>query len=58
MTTKCNEVIVQLVVRTYDDAGDPVGEKTTNAVTIFRNSETADLWAAIDRTVERLEAKS
>jgi len=50
--TRCEEVIVQIVVRTYDDAGRPVREQVSQAVKVFRNAETRDFWAEVDKAVK------
>lgn len=49
---RCEEVIVQFVVRTYDDVGRPVDEQVSKAMKVFRNAETRDFWGAVvDTTV-------
>lgn len=53
--TRCEEVVVQLVVRTYDDMNRPVGEKVTQQVKVFRNAETLDFWAHVDKAVKAME---
>lgn len=53
--TRCEEVIVQLVVRTYDDAGRPVREQVSNPVKIFRNAETRDFWNEVDKAVKAMQ---
>jgi hypothetical protein len=53
-STRCEEVIVQLVVRTYDDEGRPVGEQISQATKVFRNAETADFWASVDKAVAKM----
>ena len=52
MHTRCEEVIVQIVVRTYDDASRPVREQTSQPVKVFRNAETRDFWAEVDKAVK------
>jgi len=62
-STRCEEVIVQLVVRTYDDAGRPTGERVlgqpngaggVGAVKVFRNAETRDFWGWVDGQIAKL----
>lgn len=50
-STRCEEVIVQLVVRRYDDAGRPVHELTSQPTKVFRNAQTRDFWAEVDKAV-------
>ncbi len=52
--TRCEEVIVQLVVRTYDDDGRPVREQTSQPVKVFRNAQTQDFWAEVDKAVKAM----
>lgn len=52
--TRCEEVIVQLVVRSYDDVGRPDGEMVTQPVKVFRNAKTHDFWAEVDKAVKQL----
>ncbi len=63
-STRCEEVIVQLVVRTYDETNRPVGERLLGQpngsgglvpVKVFRNTETRDFWAWVDTQVAALE---
>jgi hypothetical protein len=54
MDTRCEEVIVQLVVRTYDANGHPVREQTSQPVKVFRNSQTLDFWAEVDKAVKAM----
>lgn len=56
--TRCEEVIVQLVVRSYDDTGRPVREQVSQAVKVFRNAETRDFWAHVDKAVKAMEQPS
>ncbi len=53
-TSRCEEVFVQVVVRTYNDAGQPVREQTSPAVKVFRNAETQDFWSQVDKFVAAL----
>ncbi len=53
--TRCEEVVLQLVVRTYDNAGRPIDEKVTNPVKVFRNAETLDFWGEVDKAVKVLQ---
>ncbi len=63
-STRCEEVIVQLVVRSYDETGRPTGERLLGQpngagglvpVKVFRNAETRDFWAWVDKQVAALE---
>jgi hypothetical protein len=54
-STRCEEVIVQLVVRTYDDDGRPVLEQTSQPVKVFRNAQTRDFWAEVDKAVKAMQ---
>lgn len=49
--TRCEEIIVQIVVRTYDDAGRPIREQVSDPTKVFRNAETRDFWGAVDKAV-------
>lgn len=49
--TRCEEIFLQLVVRRYDDMGRPVKEVTTQPVKVFRNAQTRDFWAEVDKAV-------
>ncbi len=49
--TRCEEVVVQLIVRTYDDLGRPIREQTSQPAKVFRNAETRDFWAEVDKAV-------
>lgn len=53
--TRCEEVIVQLVVRTYDDTGRPVREQVSQQTKVFRNAETRDFWAEVDKAVKAMQ---
>lgn len=52
---RCEEVIAQLVIRTYDDAGCPTREQVSQAVKVFRNTTTADFWTFIDANVAAMQ---
>lgn len=54
--TRCEEVIVQLVVRTYDDTGRPIREQVSQALKVFRNAETVNFWAQVDKAVTAMQA--
>jgi hypothetical protein len=56
MDTRCEEVIVQLVVRTYDADGRPVREQTSQPVKVFRNSQTVDFWGEVDKAVKAMSS--
>lgn len=52
---RCEEVLVQLVVRKYDDAGRPVGEQVSQQIKVFRNPETRDFWGSVvDKLVKEI----
>jgi hypothetical protein len=53
--TRCEEVAVQLIVRTYDDLGRPVREQVTQQFKVFRNAETQDFWAYVDQVVKTMQ---
>jgi hypothetical protein len=58
---RCEEVLLQLIVRTYDESGRPVGERVLgrpnasgggiDPIKVFRNGETRDFWAYLDTLV-------
>lgn len=56
--TRCEEVIVQLVVRTYDDQNRPVQEHVSQPVKVLRNASTLNFWAAIDEHVKAMTAQA
>lgn len=58
MESRCEEVIIQLVVRTYDDDGHPVREQTSQPVKVFRNSQTRDFWSEVDKAVKAIAASA
>lgn len=53
---RCEEVIVQLVIRTYDETGRPVLEQTSQPAKVFRNAQTRDFWAVVDKGVKAMQA--
>lgn len=55
MVTTCEEVIVQIVLTTRDEHGDKVGEKTSQPIKVFRNAQTRDFWAEVDKAVQAME---
>lgn len=54
--TRCEEVMVQLIIRTYDDMGRPVREQLSQPQKIFRNAQTLDFWGEVDKAVKALSA--
>jgi hypothetical protein len=56
--TRCEEVIIQLVVRTYDDDGRPVREQVSQPAKVFRNAETRDFWTTVDQAVAAMEQQA
>lgn len=57
MVTRCEEVVVQIVVREYDDEGHPVSEQVSQPIKVFRNAVTKDFWGHVDQTVAALAEK-
>lgn len=57
-STRCEEVIVQLVVRTYDDEGRPVLEQTSQPAKVFRNAATQDFWGEVDKAVTAMHQQT
>lgn len=53
--TRCEEVIVELVVRSYDEHGRPVREQVSQQVKVFRNAETQDFWSYVDKAVKAMQ---
>ncbi len=49
--TRCEEVVVQMIVRTYDDENRPLSEERTNTIKVFRNAATQDFWTWVDAVV-------
>lgn len=56
-STRCEEAIVQLVIRSYDDAGRPIREQVTEPLKVFRNAETHDFWKFVDKGVADIKAR-
>jgi hypothetical protein len=59
--------MVQLIVRTYDDAGRPTGERVLgrpsvtggiDPVQVFRNGDTENFWGYLDTLVSAIETTS
>jgi hypothetical protein len=64
MASRCEEIVVQLIVRSYDEEGRPTGEHLLGQlngqgalvpIKVFRNAETIDFWGWVDRQVEASE---
>jgi hypothetical protein len=53
-TPRCEEVVIQLVIRSYDAEGRPVREQISQAVKVFRNAETLDFWGYVDQEVAKI----
>lgn len=53
--TRCEEVIVQLVVRSYDEDGRPIREQVSQPTKVFRNAQTRDFWGEVDKAVKTME---
>jgi hypothetical protein len=63
--TRCEEVIVHLVVRTYDELGRPTDERVVGSsngaggmepIKVFRNAATQDFWGWVDTAVKAMSA--
>ncbi len=53
---RCEEVVVQVVIRSYDDRGRPIGEATCQPIKVFR-AQALNFWHHIDTLVaESLKA--
>lgn len=61
---RCEEVLVHLVIRSYDEAGRPVDEVTAgrpngaggvSPIKVFRNADTRDFWAWVDKAVAAMK---
>jgi hypothetical protein len=50
---RCDELIVQLVIRTYNEDGQPVREVLSRPAKVFR-ATAPDLWRDIDATVAEM----
>lgn len=55
-STRCDEVVIQLIVRTYDDVGRPVREQQSQPVKVFR-ANARDFWGEVDKQVATLAAE-
>lgn len=55
--TRCEEIVVQLIVRSYDDVGRPVREQVGQPVKVFR-ALARDFWAEVDKQVSELDASN
>lgn len=49
-TTRCDEVVVQVIVRSYDSYDRPIGEAMTQPAKVFR-SQAPDFWRYVDDLV-------
>ena len=54
--TRCDEVIVQIIIRDYDKCDRPIGEAISQPVKVFR-SQSPDFWATVDRIVAMQEQR-
>jgi hypothetical protein len=63
--TRCEEVIVHLVVRTYDELGRPPHSSDRprahpsggmEPIKVFRNAATQDFWGWVDTAVKAMSA--
>jgi hypothetical protein len=57
MTPRCDELLIQLVVRTYDANGLPVREELSQPLKIFR-AVTPDVWAEVDKALAGRRAEA
>lgn len=48
---RCDEIIMQVVVRGYDEQGRAVTERVSQPMKVFRGA-TGDVWAEVDAQVE------
>lgn len=55
-TKRCDVVVVQLVVTTYDEHGRPVHEEVSQPVKVFR-ARARDFWAEVDKAVKAGQQK-
>jgi hypothetical protein len=53
MESRCDEIIVQVVVRTYDESGRPVREVVSPQVKVWR-ATTPDIWPLVDAVVKEM----
>lgn len=49
---RCEEVVAQIVVRTYDEHNRPIGEAVTQPVKIFRG-QSPNFWQHIDDLIKQ-----
>jgi hypothetical protein len=54
-TFQCDEVLIQAIIREYDEKGKPIGERSTQGVKIFR-AKTPNIWEEIDKDVQTLQS--
>lgn len=47
-TFKCEEALVAFIVREINSKGEVIAERQTDPVKVFRASDGANIWAAID----------
>ena len=50
MTKRCEEVVITMIVRTYNDDGEPINEQATQQMKVFR-ANAKDFWAEVDKIV-------
>ncbi len=56
MSKRCDQVIVQVVVREYDGQGRPVGEQVSQPVNVFR-AASPDFWTHVDTLIKQQPPK-
>ena len=49
-TTRCDAIVLQLIVTEYDEHGRPIGEATSSPTKVFR-ATVPDVWAEVDKAV-------
>jgi hypothetical protein len=55
--TRCDAIVLQVIVTAYDESGRPVSERVSQPVKVFR-AMTEDVWAEVDRRVAALKQTS
>jgi hypothetical protein len=54
---RIDEIVVTVLVRTYNDAGYTVEEEQAAPIRLFRGA-TPDVWARLDEELNKLEEES
>lgn len=58
MKSRCEEVVVTVIVRTYNEADEPTGERHYQPVKVFRNADSKDFWAKVDEMIAKANAST